>query len=243
MGKPSYLSANKITAIDYAATHDAVYTRANLFDGKAAKPFRTSGLSNTITLTITTSAGTCDAIGIIAHNIPAGAGITLTPSGGAAVTITRSAGSIWKKFSGSTATSWALTITNSGMTSVQIGEIILGTSTTLSTSFSYGWTEGLEYANDSITLEMGTTLPYERFHVQTYNLPFNAVTLAQRDELEALYRAVKGSITPIVFAIDAEGTTCIYGRIINAFGATNSTYGIYSSVLQIRGESEGVIIT
>lgn len=240
---PAYLKTNLITAVASAGTHDAYYTRANLFDGKAAKPFKASGLTGTITLTITTS-GACDSIAIIGHNIPTGAGVSLTPAGGSAITVTNTstAGSLWKKFTSANPATWDLTITKSGMTSIQIGEILMGVCVPMTARFSYGWTQGLEYASDALQTEFGSVIPYERYNIQTYNLPYNTITAAEKTEIETLYRAVKGGVTPFVFALDQDGSECIYGRIVNALGATATTYGLYSSALQIRGESEGVIL-
>lgn len=134
---------------------------------------------------------------------------------------------------------WRLTWTWSGSFNMSIGELYLGASTSLARIKVYGHGESEEYRTTRLVTSTGET----RGHflagpIRVKRLPFSDLTLAQRDELLAMFRNTKGGANPVLWIESAESVAtaaaaaqqeCVWGRLAeDEFSWTESDFGLYS---------------
>ena len=227
MSNGGYITANLVTEVTGTAAR-AAYPTANLHDGIGTLPCWWS--SGTPTITVAAS-GDCTGIAICCHNLVAGATLTVNS---VAVTVTQGR-SIWHKFPAAT-NSATIAINNSG-TTVWIGEIVMGVATSFSRNFNYGYTQTESRFADEHVTEFGQLYAYPKFSQEVVSLPFGILDATTKTQLQELYRAANGPVTPVLVIPDLADTPCVFGRLGASLGVTASNFNLYSSTLEIRSET------
>ena len=125
----------------------------------------------------------------------------------------------------------------------ELGELYLGVKVSLSQMFAHGWEQGLVDVNDEHMTEFGTKTVYEKYEIETRRFPFINRSETLKDELKTLWQATKRNLTPLVLVPDITVAVCLFGRLVNNFGAQNVPPNFYSSGIEFAEESPGVTLT
>ena len=252
MAGPAYVVTNLLSAsvtFTPSSTIDTVYTLANLYDGRQNKPCRFGANSFTLLMDFGSPVA-LTFVGLIKHNATSAianmsmvSGTTSAVNNGIDQAITWATKNIYQTFTG-TYRYWRLWMDDpTNPDDLEMGELYMAVHTTLSQNFAYGWEQGLVDTNDEHMTEFGTKTVYEKYEIETRRFPFVNRTATLRDELKTLWQATKRNVTPLVLVPDLTANVCLFGRLVNNFGAQNVPHIYYSSGIEFAEEAPGVTLT
>ena len=205
------------------STEDSIYPAANLTALPISKVFRFTGDTSETILFDLLAAMTLSLVAIINHNLTSGATITLTAGTTSAcsdysVAVSYRADDAFKYIAGGrTYRYWKLTFADAANPDgyIEIGFVMLGLSTTLSTQFYHQWREVQDHINYEFISEMGVEHVARLYKRRRFIFRWRALTEAQMDEVTGMLAAVEKNYTPLFILPDPSGSDGYFGRWIN----------------------------
>jgi hypothetical protein len=250
MAYAAYIAPNLIsaTATVSSGTADAVYGLNKLYDGHAGVPFRwtvTTGGYVEIDFTAPVSIG---AVALINHNLTAGAVVTL--KGGASanpstvsVTLTYRLHDLWKAVTPAASYRyWRLAVAETNTSNTEIGELVLGALTQLTSGYTYGYQTETRRGMAAHETELGSRYSAKRWERLGWSYQWKNASTAQLAELQALDAAVDGSRLPFVWIPDSSAAACYYVRKQDGLSHVASSYARHDCSLELSEEHRGSTI-
>lgn len=248
---PAFISHNNNLAALSATTltttsSDATYPISNIKELPIAKAWR----SEISTVDIKLDFGSAKTIGILAlinHNLTSAATITVdggttTAYSGFSTTMT------WRQYNAFVLLSptqsfrhWRIRIDDSGPgpdNPVEVGYLVAGNHTTLSSAFSYGWTQTDEYINREISSEFGVPYISELYYCMRFKFTFTNKSASEITAVRNVFKDVKRNVTPLFFIPDTTTSDGYFGRFVSDF-ERKTDYWISVATLEFLEDSRG----
>jgi hypothetical protein len=251
MAYAAYIAPNLIssTATISSGTADSTYGLAKLYDGKAGVPFRwtvTTGGYVEVDFGAAVSVG---AVALINHNLTAGASVTL--KGGASanpstvnVSLTWREHDLWAAVTPAASYRyWRLTVSETNTANSEIGELVLGALTQLTSGYTYGFQTSVNRGMASHETELGVRYAAKRWERLGWSYQWRGISTAQLAELQALDAAVDGSRLPFVWVPESSAAPCYYVRKQDGLAHAATSYARHDCSLELSEEHRGSTIT
>lgn len=253
MGYPAYLATNLLSdsvSISFgpdATTEDA----SRLYDKIQAKLYNlvVPGAGQAF-LEFDFGADTRPAlVAVCGHTMPSGTVVTV--KAGAAsdpsttvATFTHRERYIYALTSGLPATAryWRMIFDLSGGGTFDIGQILFGDHTVLTSRFAFGHEFVIEDKDTDFETEYGVRRSQVFYQHEFFGYQFTQISDAQRDELQALHAAVSGRKFPFLWIPDITLEPCLYSRKEPIFNPVNIKVNRWRAELRIREEARGIRI-
>lgn len=215
-----------------------LYNPGKMLDFDRDSRYRTLDATGAKTITITFASQKPTALIIYDHNLPVGSTITLTGADGAK-TVTWAADKIlhYIAVADSASATWVLTITASGGSYIEIGELFLGTYTELSKNYSVGFNEEPGFLMDSNITSYG--VDRDRFYAESKTLSYEFKTVPSSDVtlkkalLTALESASTGIFKRFFFNANSATTSDVILAKLISWPHTHVTGDFYDMSLQL----------
>ena len=262
MASPHLLYTNVIkTALGAltASTEETDYDVINLRTDNYANVWRSTGDAAEWVKVDLNSAQTIKACALGNVNLTSAATVTLeghatdswgAPSFSEAITATSLDGvrrNLYHKLSSSQSYRWwRITFADAANqdTRIEIGEWSLGEHVEMTDSFDAAVAITHNFANTEHVTEQGQSYVYSRDRGAQLDLSWTHVQTAARNELLALFRAVKGNAIPFFFVYDPDNPAEAYFVRMTTAGIVEQKidYGIYSMSVSLIEQPPGLIV-
>lgn len=179
------------------------------------------------------------------HNIDSGITAIELRSGSSGATLvatmTKDTPSFYATFSSETNQHWRLKFVGTNSSKIYIGKWVLGEHKTLTRAQEYDWE--VRYIMEQMRID--PALPPKnmtKFARRALDLSFSSRTVAQRDELLAMFRDSAWGAEPLVAVPDDTKPLVVYGRIAGEWSYTNPATGNFHSAFAIEEDVFPVIV-
>jgi hypothetical protein len=200
------------------STEDSAYPIENIYGLQAANLFRSESKTAFTLLLDFGLAVIADTLAIINHNFTDAVVLSLKAgSVNPPTTIVASpsyrAHDIWKAFSSLSARYWLLTVTDSNPDNLELGQLLIGTRTTMPRARLMGsYKPAKKRSNLTEETYAGVPYVYHLFERHEFNPSFRVATAAELAILSALDDQAYGNFKPFLWIPDHSQADCYYVR-------------------------------
>ena len=220
---PVTLAGTTITA----TTENASFPASNLKILPTTTVWRSTAIASQQNIDIDFgSAKSADLIAAVNHNVTSVASVLQVRAGTTASVADFAESITWREFlffkrlsSQQSYRYWRLEILNTlnPDSYIEIGYLLLGSLTSPTFNFQYGWTSGIDFVNLEVASPYGVPNVDEKHRRQQVHMEFGPLTDTEMTALRTLYTTVKGARNPLIILPDREGSDAYFGRIISQF--------------------------
>ena len=255
MGLPAYVAGNLITSSTTitTSTADTVYTTANLYDKKQAKPFKFTVTTGGWVQIDLGSSQAFDSAGICGHNFDSSAVVLIeaynsNPPTTSVGTPSYRAGSVWSDLGSLNARYIRFTITDSNTVNSKIGQLVVNARTVLPKQRVAGdHVPGIREEDIYMETERGMIYVYQLFNKNHIQASWQ-ITNTELASFRTWHNTVRGRLYPFLYIPNVETAENYYVRMKEAPYMPNETDSLggwnsyFRHTVVMEEESHGEII-
>ena len=157
-------------------------------------------------------------------------------------TMTKDTPAFYSTFGSASDQHWRLKFVGTNSSKIYQGKWVLGTPTTVTRNQKKGW--GVRYLMDQNRVDSALSPKnMTKFARRLLNLDFQAVTVAQRDELLQMQRDGEWGAVRVLVVPDDNNPLVLYGKVAGEWSYTNDAGGVFPNAVTVEDDSFPVIVT